>query len=494
MNIMRSLRDSVLKVLGMSASNPERWMPSGGTGFYSVDTETGLEITADSSMTSSAVYGCVRVLSETVAQLPLILYSRIGEGKRRYTESRLYSILHDKPNRWQTRFEWVEMGMGHLLLRGNFYNRIVYGQGGEIVELVPLHPDSTWPQMIEGDLWYWHRDQSGQDEAIPAREMFHIRGMSSDGITGITPLQYAKNSVALAIAMETHGARLFKNGAQLRMVLKHPGEMGKEALERFRVQWQELYGGVYNSGKTAILEEGMTVERLGMSSEDAQFVESRKFQLNDIARFFNVPLHLIQDYERATFSNVEHLAISFVQHTITPWLVRWEQAVNSRLIPLSVDDPDVFSEFLVEALLRGDTATRYSAYQTAILSGWMHRNEVRIKENLNPAPGLDEFLVPLNMASQGADGTASDPEDETLMAWVYDASERVIRAEDREPGREWEKRQEQIARTFQPILGSRAVELAGIYRGMVESGEANSSEERTSVLVSHCLELRKWKN
>jgi len=255
----------------------------------------------------------------------------------------------------------------------------------------------------------------------------------------------------------------------------------------------------------------MTVEKLGMSSEDAQFLESRKFQVNDIARYFNVPLHLIQDYERATFSNVEHLAISFVQHTVTPWLVRWEQAINNRLIPLSVSDGNVFAEFLIESLLRGDTATRYAAYATAISSGWMHRNEVRLRENLNPVPGLDDFLVPLNMGTQGdeqrADDTAADDgsaddntsddedaDDPTLMAWICDAADRVINAEEREPQRDWTKRCGQIARTFQPILGSRSITLSDRYRDIVTAADDYTSEDRRSILVSHCRELRRWKN
>lgn len=489
MNIWRAFRSAMVRFWGASTlSNPNRWMPMGTFALPATDSESGIEITAESALACSAVFACVRVLSETPATLPLILYERTADGgKDRLKNVPLYRLLHDRPNRWQTRFEWVEMGMSHLLLRGNFYNRIVWDQSGEIVELLPLHPDQTWPELQNGQLRYWTRTKEGVDELVPEENMFHVRGMSSDGVTGITPLQYARNAIGLALATETHGSRLFRNAAQPRLLLKHPGEMSTGAQERFKVSWQNMYAGVYNAGKTAILEEGMSVEKLGMSNEDAQFIEGRKFQTNDIARFFNVPLHLIQDYERATFSNVEHLAISAVTHTFLPWLTRWEQAINSRLIPRSLESRDVFAEFLVDSLLRGDTTTRYVAYASAITNGWMNRNEVRQRENLNPVEGLDEFFTALNMgkASENVD-EPQDVEQATLLQWIGDAADRVLRAEEREPDRDEQKRHDYVLRTFKPILGDQAGGLAVAYWSM----ESRNPAERRAWLVANCARLR----
>jgi HK97 family phage portal protein len=361
-------------------------------------TRSGMHVTADTALACAAVNACVRVVSEDVAKLPLILYRRLPDGgKERATEHPLFRLLHSRPNAWQTSFEFREMMQGHLELRGNAYAMKVTS-GRRVLELVPIHPDRVTVKQDTNFTLRYTVTPTGDE--FTAGQILHLRGMSSDGFTGMSTLNHAREAVGLAKATERHGATMFGNGARPGGILSHPARLSPEAAKRLKEQWDDAHSGD-NANGTAILEEGMSWAQMGMTSEDSQFLETRKFQRSEIASFFRIPPHMIGDLERATFSNIEHQGQEYVRGSLDPRLQRWTQRLNADLLT-PAEQEEYFFEFLTDALLRGDTKARYDAYSTAITNGFMSRNEARVRENLNPAPGLDEFLQPLNMGTATA--------------------------------------------------------------------------------------------
>lgn len=400
----RSIAERSIQNAGTSGlANPAQWLIDilGG-----MPARSGVIVTAETAMRCLAVFACVKVLAETMAQLPLSVHRRRANGGAdEDTAHSLYPILHDAPNQWQTSFEWREMAMGHTALRGNAYSYISRDHMGRVLELLPLHPDRvTVRQLPDWSVEYTIARPGGS--ALPAKpgEILHLAGLSSNGVTGVSPIAQAREAVGLSLAAEMHGAQLFGNGARPGGVLTHPKALSDPARENLKKTWQVQHGGENRLG-TAILEEGMEWKQLGMTSEDAQFLETRKYQRAEIASLFRVPPHMIGDLERATFSNIEHQSIAFVVHTMMPWVKRWEQRLNRQLLS-SADRKTHFVRFNVDGLLRGDTQTRYAAYGVAITNGWMSRNEVRALEGLNAADGLDAYLTPLNM-DNGAKAPAS---------------------------------------------------------------------------------------
>lgn len=367
------------------------------TGSYGAVSRSGVRVDTDRALQAAAVYSCVRVLAESVASLPLILYRRRSDGgKERAPEHPLYKVLHSQPNAWQTSFEFREMLMGHVALRGMAYAEIRPGPNGVVDQLVPLNPDRVEPKQLDsGRIVYVHRPNEGGERRLTQDEVFVVRGLSSDGVKGLSPIAVAREAIGLSLAAEEFGARLYSNGAVLSGVLEHPGKLGKTARDNLATSIRERRVGLQNAWSVMILEEGMKWQTMSMPAKDAEFLENRKFQVTEIARIFRVPPHMIGDLERATFANVEQQAIDFVVHTIRPWLVRWEQAISRDLI----GGAEFFAEFLVDGLLRGDVKSRYEAYATGVQNGFLNRNEVRKFENLNPAEGLDEFLRPLNLGT-----------------------------------------------------------------------------------------------
>ena len=373
--------------------------------------KSGVVVSPETAMTVSAVYACVRVLAENVAQLPLIVYERgeDGKSKERQPDHPLAKLLK-KPNFWQTPFEFWEMMVGHAVLRGNAYafKNTVRGQTRE---LIPIHPGRVEvEQDSELRLIYKVIDLSGKVNLLKQKDIFHLRGLSWNGFTGVSPIALARESIGLSLATEQHGSALFKNGAQPGAILKHPGKMKDDARKNLKKSWDERFTGE-NAFGTAVLEEGIEWEAVGMTSEDAQFIETRKFQAVDIARWFRVPPHKIGILDRATFSNIEQQSIDFVTDSLMPWTVRAQQIVTRDLI-LPGERNRVFAEFLLDGLLRGDSKTRAEFYKKAIDTGWMTRNEVRVRENLNPLEGLDEILVPMNMGENSEEENDDNEPDE----------------------------------------------------------------------------------
>jgi len=358
--------------------------------------------TEEGALRIAAVYACVRVIAETVASIPLITYRRLSDGgKTRAEDDPLYTLLRVSPNAEQTSLEWREQMLTHLLLRGNAYSRIVRDRRGIVLELVPLNSDEIEVKSNGGGaiVGYTYRHR----ETITPSDMLHLRGLSSDGVVGRSVLRDASDTFAAAKSAQEYGRRAFENDATPGMVLRHPETLDEEAAKRLRESWEQMFAGPRNAGRVAVLEEGMSVEKIQMSAEDLQFIDTRKLQRSEIAAIFRVPPHMVGDLQHATFSNIEQQSIDFVMHCIRPWCVRIEQALYKKLLT-PAQKQDLFVEFLLDGLVRGDLQSRYTAYQVGRQAGFLSVNDIRNLENLNPIAGGDRYLEPLNMQVVGTDG------------------------------------------------------------------------------------------
>jgi len=373
--------------------------------FTPVNTRTasGVAVSTDRALQLPVVLACVRVLAESFSVLPLKLYRKGSNSRALITKHWLYDLISRRPNSYQTPFEWREMMQGHLALRGNAYNEIIADRRGNITELMPLHPDRIRIEYLSGadDFQYRYRytDRMGNVRVLTRGEVWHIRGLSSDGIQGMSPIALMRESVGMGLAAQEYGARFFQNDAKPGGGwIEFPGNFkDKPARDTFRESFQDAQTGL-NRGKVAVLEYGMKFHELGLTNKDSQFLEARQFQVGDIARMFRIPPHLVGDLSKATFSNIEQQSLDFVIHTMTPWSERWESSIESNLLLESDQDIDV--EFDFTALLRGDQAARSMFYHNGIMDGWMTRNEARGSEGREPLDGLDEPLRPLNMVEE----------------------------------------------------------------------------------------------
>ena len=360
---------------------------------------SGANVTEKTALKSTAVFACVRILAETIASLPLPVYERLDpRGKKRAPQHPLYNLLHDAPNPYMTSFVFRETMMGHLATWGNLYAEIEWDSRARPKALWPLRPDRMKEiKHKNGKLVYVYRLPDGTDKVFQAYRIFHVPGLGFDGYVGYSPIAMAREAVGLSMSTEEFGARLFKNGAKPGGVLEHPQKLGKEAHDNLRKSWNEMHQGLSNQHRIAILEQGMTYKQIGIPPNDAQFLETRKFQTLEIARIYRIPPHMLADLERATFSNIEHQSIDFVVHTIRPWLVRWEQAIKQKLF-VGNEKERYFAEFLVDGLLRGDTQSRYEAYAKGFQVGAFSVNDILELENRNPiGKDGDKRFVPMNM-------------------------------------------------------------------------------------------------
>lgn len=363
---------------------------------------SGVDVDEESALKISTVYACVKVISETIASLPLNLLKELTNGDTEKAKQHpLYSVLKDVPNSEMSSFTFREMLMTNLLLWGNAYALIKRNKSGEIVELYPLKSKNMVVErdMTTNAIKYTYTNNRGITKTYSPKQIFHIPAFSFDGIIGVSPITYAREAMGLALATEEFGARFFGNGARPGGVLEHPGVLKDP--EKLRESWNKVYQGTANSHKVAVLEEGMKYHEIGMSPEDSQFLQTRSFQIAEICRIFRVPPHMVGDLSRSTFSNIEHQSIDFVVHTIRPWLVRWEQAITRAL--LSEEERTIYyAKFNVDGLMRGDFVTRMNGYAIARQNGWMSANEIRALENMNKIPadqGGDLYLLNGNMIS-----------------------------------------------------------------------------------------------
>ena len=378
--------------------------------------KAGISVTEYNALKYSAVYACVRVLAETVASLPLHVYRRLDNGgKEKASDYYLYDVLHLNPNSEQTSFEFRELMMVYLTLWGNAYAQISWDSiTGRVTGLWPMRPDRMKIKRVDGQLEYTYQSETLGFFTFTPQNVLHIKGMSINGVTGLSPIGYAREAIGLGLAAEDFGSRFFANDARPGIVLEHPGRLSEQGYKRLKKDWVSKYGGLPNKHKVALLEEGIKVHEIGIPPEDAQFLETRKFQVNEIARIFRIPPHMIGDLERSTFSNIEQQSLEFVIHTIRPWLVRWEQALNKKLL-VGDFQKEYFAEFLVDGLLRGDIKSRYEAYSIGRQNGWLSADDIRELENMNPLPdGMGKtYLIPLNMIQVNAPSQKIEKPDES---------------------------------------------------------------------------------
>ena len=408
-------------------SNSSNIFCSSSYSFFMGGTPSGKAVTEGGAMQITAVYACVRILSEAIAGLPLHLYRYTdGGGKEKAVGHPLYLLLHDEPNPEMSSFVFRETLMTHLLLWGNAYAQVIRNGKNEIVALYPLMPNRmTVDRDKDGRLFYQY-NHTAEDAPtsknstviLQPRDVLHIPGLGFDGLVGYSPIAMAKNAIGLAIATEEYGSKFFANGAAPSGVLEHPGTIKDPA--RVRDSWQQTFGGSANSNKIAVLEEGMKYTPISISPEAAQFLETRKFQINEIARIFRVPPHMVGDLEKSSFSNIEQQSLEFVKYTLDPWVVRWEQSIQRTLFT-DEEKKAYFVKFNVEGLLRGDYQSRMTGYATARQNGWMSANDIRELENLDRIPaedGGDLYLIngnmlPLDRAGAFADTTENGKEEKT---------------------------------------------------------------------------------
>ena len=385
---------------------PENRTAGSAYSFFLGNSTSGKRVNERSAMQMTAVYSCVRILSEAVAGLPLQFYKYTESGgKEKAVEHPLYFLLHDEPNPEMTSFVFRETLMTHLLLWGNAYNQIIRNGKGEIIALYPLMPDRMKVDRDEhGQLYYEYMVTSedvpsmkGTTVKLQPHDVLHIPGLGFDGLVGYSPIAMAKNAIGMAIACEEYGAKFFANGAAPSGVLEHPGTLKDPS--KVRESWQATFGGSANANKVAVLEEGMKYSPISISPNEAQFLETRKFQIDEIARIFRVPPHMVGDLEKSSFSNIEQQSLEFVKYTLDPWVARWEQAMVRVLLTLE-EKKKYFIKFNVDGLLRGDYQSRMTGYATARQNGWMSANDIRELENLDLIPeeqGGDLYLINGNM-------------------------------------------------------------------------------------------------
>ena len=355
--------------------------------FYFGSSTSGKSVNPKNAVQVSTVYACVRVIAETIASLPLGVYETTEKGSQKAVEHPLYRLLHDEPNPEMTSFVWRETVLSHLLLWGNSYSQIIRSGKTSILGLYPLLPDRMEVDRDSGGrLTYTYTTTEGSAVQLNPEDVLHIPGLGFDGIMGYSPIALEKNAIGLGIAAEEYGSKFFQNGARPSGILTHPNTIRDP--KRLRESWNATYGGSSNGAKVAILEENMSFTPISLPNNEAQFLETRKFQVEEICRIFRVPPHLIGDLSRSTFSNIEHQSIDFAMHTIRPWLVRIEQAMNRALFS-DTEKGRFYVQFNIDGLMRGDYKSRMEGYAIARQNGWMSANDIRALENMNPIPDED---------------------------------------------------------------------------------------------------------
>ena len=381
-----------------SLSNPAAWL----TGLFGTS-KTGVQVSEDNALTFSAVYAAVRIISETIASIPLNVYQADGETRVKAVGHPVQDLLAKAPNSVSSTFTFREAMASNLVLHGNAYAKIEMNAAGRPTALIPLNPMKVEVKVVDGEKVYVFDEK----HTYLDYEMLHFVGLSFNGLVGKSPLSMAREAVAIGLAAQEYGARFYSNGANAGGVITAPGRLNTEVVKRLRESWNRAQSGLGSSHSTAILEEGMKYEKIGLDPEAAQFLQSRKFQVNEIARIFRIPPSYLADLENSsTRANTEQQAIQFVRDCITPYVRRMEVELNRKLF--REDEPNLYAYFTMEGLMRGDQKARYEAYATARQWGWLSVNDIRDLENLNPVEGGDIYLQPLNMVQSGQDDTNVD--------------------------------------------------------------------------------------
>lgn len=388
---------------GQARDKPVDKAADAGYSFLFGRTTSGKPVNERTAMQTTAVYACVRILAEAIASLPLHVYEYQDDGGKKLVHDHpLYYLLHDEPNPEMTSFVFRETLMSHLLIWGNAYAQIIRDGAGRVLGLYPLLPDKMEVQRDDrGNIYYVYSRNSDENPMfkeygnikLKAEDVLHIPGLGFDGLIGYSPIAMAKNAVGMTLACEEYGASFFANGANPGGVLEHPGVLKDPS--KVRESWNSVYRGVNNAHKIAVLEEGMKYQQIGIPPEEAQFLETRKFQINEIARLYRIPPHMVGDLDKSSFSNIEQQSLEFVKYTLDPWVIRWEQSLQ-RLLLLPGEKGKYFIKLNVDGLLRGDYQSRMNGYAVGRQNGWFSANDIREMENMNPIPdeeGGNLYLV-----------------------------------------------------------------------------------------------------
>mgnify|MGYP001541489105 CR=1 FL=1 len=378
---------------GQARDKPVDKAADAGYSFLFGRTTSGKPVNERTAMQTTAVYACVRILAEAVASLPLHVYEYQDDGGKKLVHDHpLYYLLHDEPNPEMTSFVFRETLMSHLLIWGNAYAQIIRDGAGRVLGLYPLLPDKMDVQRDDkGNIYYVYSRNSDENPMfkeygnirLKAENVLHIPGLGFDGLIGYSPIAMAKNAVGMTLACEEYGASFFANGANPGGVLEHPGVLKDPS--KVRESWNSVYRGVNNAHKIAVLEEGMKYQQIGIPPEEAQFLETRKFQINEIARLYRIPPHMVGDLDKSSFSNIEQQSLEFVKYTLDPWVIRWEQSLQRSLL-LPGEKGKYFIKLNVDGLLRGDYQSRMNGYAVGRQNGWFSANDIREMENMNPIP------------------------------------------------------------------------------------------------------------
>lgn len=388
---------------GQARDKPVDKAADAGYSFLFGRTTSGKPVNERTAMQTTAVYACVRILAEAIASLPLHVYEYQDDGGKKLVHDHpLYYLLHDEPNPEMTSFVFRETLMSHLLIWGNAYAQIIRDGAGRVLGLYPLLPDKMEVQRDDrGNIYYVYSRISDENPMfkeygnikLKAEDVLHIPGLGFDGLIGYSPIAMAKNAVGMTLACEEYGASFFANGANPGGVLEHPGVLKDPS--KVRESWNSVYRGVNNAHKIAVLEEGMKYQQIGIPPEEAQFLETRKFQINEIARLYRIPPHMVGDLDKSSFSNIEQQSLEFVKYTLDPWVIRWEQSLQRSLL-LPGEKGKYFIKLNVDGLLRGDYQSRMNGYAVGRQNGWFSANDIREMENMNPIPdeeGGNLYLV-----------------------------------------------------------------------------------------------------
>ncbi len=378
-------------------SNPDAKFIRGWLGNRST---AGVDVTEDTSMKVTAVYNAVRLLSETHSTVPLNTLRHTGPATtEKAKDYYLWELLHHQANSEQTSTEWRAMMMGHLAMRGNAYSFIERSDLGRITQLVPFHPDRVRPRRISGRVVYDFTFPNGRTEKLPKESVFHVRTLQTHGLRGIGPLDVGLEALGHAIAVQEFSNRFFSNGSTLGGIFTHPGTLRTEQRDSIRKSLEDVHRGVTQAHRFAVLEAGLEWQQLGINPQQAQLLASRNFAIADVARLFNVPLHLLKELSRSTNNNIEQQSLEWVIYTMRPWFVLWEQAMRRDL--LTTQERQLYSfKFNVDGLLRGDLKTRYEVYRVARQWGLKTPDEIRELEDENPlaaGQGGDQVWIPKNM-------------------------------------------------------------------------------------------------
>lgn len=378
---------------GQARDKPVDKAADAGYSFLFGRTTSGKPVNERTAMQTTAVYACVRILAEAIASLPLHVYEYQDDGGKKLVHDHpLYYLLHDEPNPEMTSFVFRETLMSHLLIWGNAYAQIIRDGAGRVLGLYPLLPDKMDVQRDDkGNIYYVYSRNSDENPMfkeygnikLKAEDVLHIPGLGFDGLIGYSPIAMAKNAVGMTLACEEYGASFFANGANPGGVLEHPGVLRDPS--KVRESWNSVYRGVSNAHKIAVLEEGMKYQQIGIPPEEAQFLETRKFQINEIARLYRIPPHMVGDLDKSSFSNIEQQSLEFVKYTLDPWVIRWEQSLQRSLL-LPSEKGKYFIKLNVDGLLRGDYQSRMNGYAVGRQNGWFSANDIREMENMNPIP------------------------------------------------------------------------------------------------------------